>query len=209
MKRISVLAVVMCYILAAGRAWAAFPEPPENAKAVQTFYYNTPFGTEEMYVKLWKDEEGNFYLHVNPTCVQKTETEEICPYLSWTVSAGSEYDSSIQLYDENMNIVSLLFEVSNQETVLIWSELIRSSSKFTVVFVGDGEPFSYTYPDDFITNAPEPPPTPTTTCDCDDTDNDGVPDAWDQCADTPTGTPTDSKGCPAQAEKIIIPIMLP
>ena len=33
-------------------------------------------------------------------------------------------------------------------------------------------------------------------CDCPDTDGDGVPDAWDECLDTPVGSCVYSNGCP-------------
>ena len=41
-------------------------------------------------------------------------------------------------------------------------------------------------------------------CDCPDSDSDGVPDAWDDCADTPAGRTTDNRGCPKGTTVIII-----
>ena len=35
-----------------------------------------------------------------------------------------------------------------------------------------------------------------------DSDSDGVPDEWDNCADTPTGSMTDSNGCPPDVDAI-------
>lgn len=42
------------------------------------------------------------------------------------------------------------------------------------------------------------------TCTCPDTDNDGVPDQWDDCSNTLSGVPTDSKGC-KKIRAVIIP----
>ncbi|WP_027186356.1 S1 family serine peptidase [Desulfovibrio inopinatus] len=41
-----------------------------------------------------------------------------------------------------------------------------------------------------------------------DADNDGVPNVWDECADTPSGTPTDNKGCPAEVTPTVVVIPL-
>ena len=43
-------------------------------------------------------------------------------------------------------------------------------------------------------------------CDCADTDGDGVPDAWDDCQDTPSGSLVDSKGCPGKTPVVVIPL---
>ncbi|PIE70842.1 MAG: hypothetical protein CSA22_05445 [Deltaproteobacteria bacterium] len=43
-------------------------------------------------------------------------------------------------------------------------------------------------------------------CSCDDTDGDGVPDAWDQCPDTPAGKPTDAVGCAVPSGVVVIPL---
>jgi PKD repeat protein len=41
---------------------------------------------------------------------------------------------------------------------------------------------------------------------CVDTDGDGVPDEWDECADTPANIPVNSKGCPAKPKIVVIPL---
>ena len=43
-------------------------------------------------------------------------------------------------------------------------------------------------------------------CDCTDTDGDGVIDQWDNCPDTPRGTPTDANGCPAKRGVVVVPL---
>ncbi len=43
------------------------------------------------------------------------------------------------------------------------------------------------------------------TCTCPDSDNDGVPDAWDDCPQTPEGMPTDSFGC-KQIRAVVVPL---
>ncbi len=45
-----------------------------------------------------------------------------------------------------------------------------------------------------------------TDCECTDTDNDGVPDAWDDCADTPANSAVYNTGCPASSKIIVVPI---
>ena len=41
-------------------------------------------------------------------------------------------------------------------------------------------------------------------CECSDSDNDGVPDAWDDCDDTPEGRTTDNHGCPKSTVVVIV-----
>ena len=40
-----------------------------------------------------------------------------------------------------------------------------------------------------------------------DTDEDGVPDAKDECPDTPANTAITSNGCPAKAKVVVIPLL--
>lgn len=42
---------------------------------------------------------------------------------------------------------------------------------------------------------------------CPDTDGDGVPDANDECPDTPANTPINSNGCPAKPKVVVIPLL--
>ncbi|WP_440905995.1 di-heme oxidoredictase family protein [Catenovulum sp. SX2] len=62
--------------------------------------------------------------------------------------------------------------------------LAKDTDAQTYTFAGASNPNPDPQPD------PDPEPTPT------DSDNDGVPDAQDQCANTPAGTQVDANGCP-------------
>ncbi|MCI5131232.1 MAG: hypothetical protein D3904_06845, partial [Candidatus Electrothrix sp. EH2] len=42
---------------------------------------------------------------------------------------------------------------------------------------------------------------------CEDADGDGVPDAKDECPDTPANTTITSNGCPAKAKVVVIPLL--
>lgn len=50
------------------------------------------------------------------------------------------------------------------------------------------------------------PKDPELCADTADTDGDGVPDANDECPDTPANTPTNSNGCPAKVKVVVIPM---
>lgn len=43
-------------------------------------------------------------------------------------------------------------------------------------------------------------------CECPDSDGDGVPDAWDDCPDTPTGSAVDNRGCPVRRGVVVVPM---
>ena len=43
-------------------------------------------------------------------------------------------------------------------------------------------------------------------CTCSDEDNDGVPDSWDECPQTPAGSLTDSVGCSGKGGVVVIPM---
>ncbi|WP_027184098.1 thrombospondin type 3 repeat-containing protein [Desulfovibrio inopinatus] len=194
MKKICFLVAVLCCLLAAGLAWAAFPEPPENAKYIEVdIPVGGLFGSAFDYCKF----SLTFFISGNDLYVKAKRLESGLTWVS-VVLFQNNFFSAVSAYAEDGTITAIFNGTYRLgiDTNPISNTIDIHTPFYVGVHDGDNRVY-YTYPDDFITGAPEPTPTPTPTCDCDDTDGDGVPDDWDECADTSANIAVNANGCAA------------
>ncbi|WP_027185676.1 hypothetical protein [Desulfovibrio inopinatus] len=199
LKKMMLSGLVGCSVLlGAAGAWADIPEMPEGAVSVHLGVSMITYTTGDVFV--WTDTSGSVYTRYKPDSA--TDGFTINPML-WQATQD-EITCSMKNIDESE--VDIFSTIKNERTYALVPEWVCSidfREAFELTYIS-GDVFRY--PSDFGGTEPVAP-----VCNSDDTDSDGVPDAWDQCADTPSGSATDATGCPVtapEAETIILPIVI-